>query len=126
MIAAGGGELGLDARDGGGRLEDTRVVTLVEDDVGGGQRGDRDAGLEAVDAAPDQALAGGGDGDGVVSAAGDVGEGLAFEASDHRGGQHDGFVLARAVADARFAVVVEAPGPDLAALVDGEGVVGPA
>ena len=129
MIATGRDEDDVFVREGGDRgrdFEDAGVVALVEDDVGVGVEGvERDAHLVAVDAAPGETGAVGGDGDGVVHAAFEADDVLVRERGDERGFQDDGVVFARAFRDPRFAVVVEAPAPDAAGLVDGEGVVGP-
>ena len=106
--------------------EDTRRLGLVADDGVVGEVGDIETGLAAVDAAPDEALAVGGDGKGVVGPTGEGNDVLVREAGDDGRLEDDGFVFARVVFVPGLAEVVEAPGPDFAGGVDGEGVVGAA
>ena len=106
--------------------EDPRRLGLVTDEGVVSEVSDIETGLAAIDAAPDEALAVGGDSEGVVGAASEGNDVLVGEAGDDSGLEDDGFVLARVFFVARLAEVVEAPGPDLAGRVDGEGVVGAA
>lgn len=126
MVTAGGRKLPLNARHGRRLLQDTWVLALVEDDVIFWEGGDLDAGLETVDTAPDEAFAVLGDRDRVVRAAFDVRKFLALETLDHGRSEHDSFIFARTLANARLAVVVQAPSPDLSFVVDGKRVIGSA
>ena len=87
--------------------------------------GDGQAHLCAIEAAPDEARAVFGGGDGVVGAAFNLFDAGTSQGGDGGGFEDDGVVVASVVRDAGFAVVVEAPGPDAVALVDGEAVVLP-
>lgn len=123
MVGAGSDHgAGTDAGDLGGFEEDAGFAFRVDDDVLVGDGGVFDAGLAAVEAAPDEALAVFGGGEGVVGSSGEVGDGVIdeFEIVDDSGGDDDGVVLASVVVDAGRAEGVGAPGPDLFFAVDGE------
>lgn len=83
-------------------------------------------GGEVVETAPGEAGACGGGGDAVVVAACDVRDGaVGAEAGDEgRVRDVEEVVFAREGGYARLPVIVEAPGIDVAVLVDGEGMVG--
>ena len=113
----------LDTRNRRRHGEDLRVPTRVTDEIINRERVELDADLEAIDAAPGEALLILGDGDAVELAAVDADDlALVLEGGDDGGVENDGFVAAGAGGDAGLAVVVEAPRVDFAVLVDGEGV----
>ena len=114
------GLMGLLTRHGGGELQDARLVVLVEDGVVLSERILLDANLVAVNAAEGEELAVGAAGERVVGAAVDVGDVVVLEAADDARDGDDGIGLAGQVGVARLGVVVQAPGPELAAVVDVE------
>lgn len=123
VVGAGGDHgAGTDAGDLGGLEEDAGFALGVDDDVLVGDGGVFNAGLAAVEAAPDEALAVLGGGEGVMGSSGEVGDGVIdeFEIVDNGRGDDDGVVLASVVVDAGRAEGVGAPGPDLFFAVDGE------
>lgn len=110
----------------GGSLQDARLLALhTKDAVVSVVVVLGEAELVTVDAAKRKDLAVVRDGEGVVLAANDVDDLVVGELLDERGLQDDRPVVANIlVLDAELAVVVETPGPDLALVVEGEGVVG--
>ena len=59
----------------------------------------------------------------MVGAAFNVHKLLALEALYHRRSEHDRFILACTITNARLAVIIQAPSPDLSLGVNGKGVV---
>lgn len=117
-----------DAGDLGGFEEDAGFALGVAGDVVVGESVGVHAGLAAVAAAPDEALAVLGGGEGVVGASREVDDGVVgeFEGADDGRRVDDCVVLASVVVNAGGAERIGAPGPDLLFPVDGEGMVGTA
>ncbi len=85
-----------------------------------------ETGGEVVETAPGEAGACGGGGDAVVVAACDVRDGAVGAEAGDEGWVEDveEVVFAGEGGYARLAIVIQAPGVDVAVFVDGEGVVG--
>lgn len=121
----------LQSRDRRRRREDARLRRGVVDEGIRGEVLGGDPGLEAVHPPPDEAFVRGGHADGVVGTPIDVCHCAVFACGNAR---DDGWVVnvalvtafADLLADAGFAVGVEAPGVDNAGGGDGERVVGAA
>ena len=82
--------------------------------------------MAAVNAAPGEGFAGGGEGDGVVVAAFDVDDGVVLEteAFYNLGCVDDCIVVAGSFFDTAATETIHTPGPDTLLFVDSEGVVG--
>lgn len=123
VVGAGGDHgAGTDAGDLGGLEQDAGLAFGVDDDVVVGDGGVFDAGLAAVKAAPDEALAVFGGSDGVMGPSREVGDGVIdkIEVVDDGRGDDDRVVFASVVVNAGGAERVGAPGPNLIFAVDGE------
>ena len=81
--------------------------------------------MTAVDAAPGEGFAGGGEGDGVVVTAFDVDDGVVFETQPFYdlGSVDDCVVVTGSFFDTAATEAIHTPGPDTLFLVDSEGVV---
>ena len=81
--------------------------------------------LAAIDAAPGEGFAGGGEGDRVVIAAFDVDDSIVLkaEAFYDLGCVDDGVVVTGSFFDTAAAETIHSPGPDTLLFVDSEGVV---
>lgn len=124
MVGTGRDVGGLDARDRGRVDEDTGPVALIANQIVVGKRVDLQAGLGAVETAPDEAFAGFGSRHGVMRATADLDDASTGERLDDGGVQDCRLGFAGALWDAGFAVVVQAPAVDFSGLVDGKGVEG--
>ena len=127
MVGTGGGVSGAMDMWHIGRLDqDARSVFVIFDDGGVGQGGWVEARLRAIEAAPGEAATRGGDGDGVVGAAGDVGDFVVIGEGQRwygNSGGDDSAVISCAFGYAGLAEGVQAEGVGFFIDADTEGVV---